>query len=516
MMQQINPGLMKVLAAQSQINPMTPEGAPSVAANVLAQAGQAPGIAAIGQQAQEALPSMMRNAQDDQAKQMLEAAQRASQPAGIAGLNIPMGQFADGGVVGYNGTDTSEVNLGGVSGIPYYAPGPSEERDRLNQLPLDAAIALWELIKKGGAKFVEGTTMDPNYNKPKEPPSESVPATLGAQAPTGGGLTTEAARGQAPREERVAPPASRPAPRMDSGIAAGRATAAVPTTIPGEDLYQAALKMADQYKGTDGRTAEQIQRDRLAEYQRRGLPDLRQMAEERIKQTSAFDEETRRLAGESNKAAMQNAWASGILQPGARNLAELFGGAARSMIGEEGKQAQSAVAARLSQRAQMILDNQIREALDKADIAAANGDLATEQAEKAKAQEFANKKVDIQREIMMNRAKEVVDYRKTMDAEKLRQAGAERVAALKGESASAKPIYDIINDNVEKQMTAWSQVTTNKYASPEVVAAQRAKFVADQIRFAKAAGHKITPEMEALIKGTSAAPGTRENPIKLD
>lgn len=100
-MQQINPGLMKVLAAQSQINPVTPEGAPSVAANVLAQAGQAPGIAAIGQQAQEALPSMMRNAQDDQAKQMLEAAQRASQPAGIAGLNIPMGQFADGGVVGF-------------------------------------------------------------------------------------------------------------------------------------------------------------------------------------------------------------------------------------------------------------------------------------------------------------------------------------------------------------------------------------------------------------------------------
>ena len=71
--------------------------------------GQAPGIAAIGQQAQEALPSMMRNAQDDQAKQMLEAANRASRPAGIAGLNIPMGQYAEGGVVGYNGTGDSFV-----------------------------------------------------------------------------------------------------------------------------------------------------------------------------------------------------------------------------------------------------------------------------------------------------------------------------------------------------------------------------------------------------------------------
>jgi hypothetical protein len=106
--QNIPSGLARVLSAADQINPVTPQGGLSVAASVLSQASQA-GIAA---NLRAALPSVEQNAQDDQARQMLEAANRASQPAGIAGLDISMGQYAEGGVVGFAYGGGAEFDTG--------------------------------------------------------------------------------------------------------------------------------------------------------------------------------------------------------------------------------------------------------------------------------------------------------------------------------------------------------------------------------------------------------------------
>jgi hypothetical protein len=61
--------------------------------------------------------------------------------------------MADGGIVGYNGSDESLVgtppaylNTPAGAGTPYYFPGASAERDRLNRLPLDTLKGWWNSL----------------------------------------------------------------------------------------------------------------------------------------------------------------------------------------------------------------------------------------------------------------------------------------------------------------------------------------------------------------------------------
>lgn len=61
--------------------------------------------------------------------------------------------MADGGIVGYAGdgeslvgTPPAYLNTPAGAGIPYYFPGPSAERDRLNRLPLDTIKGWWNSL----------------------------------------------------------------------------------------------------------------------------------------------------------------------------------------------------------------------------------------------------------------------------------------------------------------------------------------------------------------------------------
>lgn len=317
MMQQINPGLMKVLAAQSQINPLTPEGNTSVAANVLAQAGQAPGIAAIGQQTQAALPSMMRNAQDDQAKQMLEAAQRANQPAGIAGLNIPMGQYAEGGVVGYNGDTDSYVDpMGGVYG------GRTPEVTAQEQAKLAIPSSKFDIEGEPGYAIDQLVTIlknDPSLSSEertaiaKEIQNQYI--RLGARPP-------------AP-PPRVAEPSSAPLGIMGTG---GPLSA---DALLGEPYRKRALAALAEQTSPEQKTWQQLQDEQNAALRASGLPiNARQGVEARWRELLDRVEA-------ANKADLRTAWESGILQPGAMNLAQMFGNAART-IGSTEKQQRAA------------------------------------------------------------------------------------------------------------------------------------------------------------------------------
>lgn len=101
----INPGLAQVLGAMDVISPVTPEGTPTVAAQVMQAAQQAtmPQVA-MPQVAQQAgLGGQIRamQMQDAQKDLMEEAMRQATPPAGIEGLNPQMGNYAEGGIVGY-------------------------------------------------------------------------------------------------------------------------------------------------------------------------------------------------------------------------------------------------------------------------------------------------------------------------------------------------------------------------------------------------------------------------------
>ena len=113
----IDPALTALMAVAKQV---TPSGQPTVAAQVAEaaqQQAQPPqGIAGALQQSQQAAPSVAQNMQEQQAAQMAQSAQQAPQPpqmmaeGGIAGLPITVGEFAEGGVIGYafGGLEDSE------------------------------------------------------------------------------------------------------------------------------------------------------------------------------------------------------------------------------------------------------------------------------------------------------------------------------------------------------------------------------------------------------------------------
>ena len=134
-MNPVNPALAQVIGAMDTIKPVTPEGTPTVAAQVLQAAGMAqqPALPQIAQQAGLAGQIQAMQMQEAQ-KAMMNAAmqQQRQQSAGIEGLNSQMGNFAEGGIVGYAPGGVSE-EFGGVTemevGEPRLrVPGPRGER----------------------------------------------------------------------------------------------------------------------------------------------------------------------------------------------------------------------------------------------------------------------------------------------------------------------------------------------------------------------------------------------------
>lgn len=134
-MNPVNPALAQVIGAMDTIKPVTPEGTPTVAAQVLQAAGMAqqPALPQIAQQAGLAGQIQAMQMQEAQ-KAMMNAAmqQQRQEPAGLEGLNPQMGNFTEGGIVGYAPGGVSE-EFGGVTemevGEPRLrVPGPRGER----------------------------------------------------------------------------------------------------------------------------------------------------------------------------------------------------------------------------------------------------------------------------------------------------------------------------------------------------------------------------------------------------
>lgn len=101
----INPALAAAMtlerAAQvGEFSPVTPDGSPTVAAQLMQRAAP-PSVPQVAQQA--GLGGQIQAMQQQQAQQALmqQAMQQRQAPAGLTGLNPQMGNFAEGGIVGY-------------------------------------------------------------------------------------------------------------------------------------------------------------------------------------------------------------------------------------------------------------------------------------------------------------------------------------------------------------------------------------------------------------------------------
>lgn len=153
-MNPVNPALAQVIGAMDTINPVTPDGTPTVAAQVMQAAQQAtmPQVA-MPQVAQQAgLAGQIQAMQMQEAqKAMMQAAMRGQPqmqpqmppqmprqmppqgPQGIEGLNPRMGNFAEGGIVGYAEAGMVNPEFGGDMAVDeseprVRVPGPRGDR----------------------------------------------------------------------------------------------------------------------------------------------------------------------------------------------------------------------------------------------------------------------------------------------------------------------------------------------------------------------------------------------------
>lgn len=104
----INPALGQVIGAMDLINPVTSRGEPTVAAQVI-QAAQQATLPQVTQQAGLGGQIQAMQMQEAQKALMDAAMQQAKPPAGIESLPAPVGNFAEGGIVGYSGGGTAAM-----------------------------------------------------------------------------------------------------------------------------------------------------------------------------------------------------------------------------------------------------------------------------------------------------------------------------------------------------------------------------------------------------------------------
>jgi len=126
-MNPVNPALAQVIGAMDTIKPVTPEGTPTVAAQVMQAAGMAqqPALPQIAQQAGLGGQIQAMQMQEAQKQLMNAAMQQRQAPAGLMGLNPKMGDFAEGGIVG-----TVPGYAGGGSSYADFLRRRREEKER--------------------------------------------------------------------------------------------------------------------------------------------------------------------------------------------------------------------------------------------------------------------------------------------------------------------------------------------------------------------------------------------------
>jgi len=449
------------------------------------------------------------NAEKQKLAQMFAQAQQAGQAqqpvmAAEGGImSLPMGdddyEYADGGIIGYAGPDGSEVNA------------PTAFEDFIEYLK---SKGIRNIPSQRRAYAPEEKPTEPPVAAPKGP--QDSMASLIANAPASYGFSPE---GIAAALQQQRPPAPRPAPSQREGIAQAlpaAADASMPTFTGAAEEAMGVFRRPDD-------TRLRAEGERLRELQAQ-------------RPTSAAEMEANRIAREKQRAQYDEIMGR---DKGLGELMSVLGGISRRtgpLAGLEGYRAKRDTATAKETDAARLFAQQ-QSLLEQKDHANKVGDIkasmeieqaliknvedynklmipASTSAYSTKAQQVSSAADRVAR------AKEGAANRAAQLSEGVEgRASAERIAGMRvegGMDTASQRLYDTINDNAAKQIDEWLKTGANKYATPAVVAAQRAQFVTEQLALAKQMGHKMTPEMEALIKKASTQSGTRENPIKLD
>jgi hypothetical protein len=401
--------------------------------------------------------AIQQQRQQEAQQKLMQMAQQQQQPAGIAGLNIPMGQFAEGGVVGFAYGGAAEFNTGIADEYDL-----SQDEDRIRQLKAAQ--------KKKEQEFIESraqataAAMGQSYEPPQLPEkiqNAGVSFQWSDSAPPGGiinalvselrnntNLSESARRDIAQEIQRQyvrlgsTPPAEAPV-SPSTGVATLVPSQANEPPTPSNmfgastEAFNKALEEAKGMKRPEETTAEQERQRRYAVYAERGIPvSSRDAVEKQLAELRAFDEQTRKQTAEGNKAAMRNAMLSGILSAkDARHLGDLFSSSGQSIIKEEEAQRAEGLKALAAQRLQMVAEQNIRLKLDEADRAEASGDLATAEKRRNEAAIFDNNLKTKLAELYGGRAKDITSAESAENVARLGASSRENAALLRALTA---------------------------------------------------------------------------------
>jgi len=508
-MTMLNPALAALLKTAQMA---TPQGTPTVAQGIaklaMAQAqATPPALPEVADNVQAALPTMERNAQQAQMEQIanMVAQRMAPESSGIAQLPVGGGEYAEGGVVGYNGQEDSYVDTALLRKTP-------EAYERARQ-----------------AAMLRGAT-EPRRPASKRTPEEELifsfldkPPVVELPVPD-----IEIAGQERGKEMRYPPrfpdtvtTKPRPGPGASSAAAAPAPASAVGAPATGKDPLAELQKLATrgEYKGDAPTLAEQINLANQARWARGLTGGVGEGLEKLVQDLRA---EQARLGTEREKSLKGRPL---------ENLIQSFAAARTGGLGGLGRTyANLQSAQRAEQERFNALQYERKIALAKMDAdkeamreAAARGDKdgydKAMQSWTADRREYDKTTTDIQLALARNK----VDMAGIASRERegaLDREAQERIA--RGNNATQKAIadarkegknpYDTVVDNVRAEFAEWAKNPINALKPPAEQNAAYQAIYQRHLQVAKQFGLNV-PATSAAPTG---APGTAANPIKLD
>jgi hypothetical protein len=530
----ISPGLQALMALQQavqtgQMQPQTPEGRPTVAAQ-LAQAAQqqmqapqqAPqpgmqgpvrsaGIAgALQAQKQQQVQQVMQQMAQQQIAQQAPQGPLQMNTGGLAGLPGADVRMADGGIVGFSGEEDSYV--------PDY---DSPFKQMLRALPQDspakaAQLAIQQALGLGGG--AGRGDVNPDYVSPStealsarwgqdRAPDERSGASGNVQFDVGPGSLGAlfAAAQQATGKEKQAILA-----KIQELLAAGggadtggdRGGSAASSTGIGSlsansvnrsntpavyadagDVnapFDAAAAANAKQEMPALRPAAQIKAQEDAQRALYGLPAM--IGQNQIdyikQQKAANDALAEKHAGEVGKRPLDNLVAM-LTAQGGPTLFQKLGAGANTVLAREGAQRREDVDfdSLLSNRAQAL--NAVQTAVDALREAKASGDVAAEQAAIEALRTAKNAQLAAEAKIKEEQGKAraqvtgaQISAQGNLGAEEMRAKALVAAAEQRGANTD-KGWYDVLTDNVQKEMDAWGKEMPAVMRDPGAEAAKR-------------------------------------------
>lgn len=459
----INPALAAAMtleqAAQAgEFQPMTREGQPTVAAQLM-QRAMPPSIPDVVQQAGIGNQIQTMQAQEAQKELMNRMMQQTRPPAGLEGLNPQMGNFAEGGIVGYAGGGEpttgfaplyQEARSFGIDLSPYDSPEVRKEK-------LERLARMKEASKQFGTAQIPGQAQEVKdlaaSMMPRPAPAPVRPTMAAQAAPVA--PPPAAPRPAAP--ERSALAGVRAAPMPEGGIAsvrpAGPGASANMYDEARKRLQGIATQPVSPEQGIEGALA---QRRAMDEYRRQlGLPpEIEQINQQEQEFGRLMSERERVIAQrmqdlekqkerESLSEFMMN-FRYGRGQPFSQGITNAVRGLGRY---EKGMAVQQQQLQDLQQQVQMFSFEK-RNALAKMRDDIARGDFNGAMQSKQKAQEADNKVKEAMAKIDLEQAKAMSEEEKARITARPQSTETERVMAeyrrlLQRDPRAAKEYLDL-------------------------------------------------------------------------